>query len=232
MKGFLLFAVLLAALLFGCIASPWQYAGAPHPSGQQANNTEAPTIVYKYVCADGSDAGNASGCPVARQNKTLDEMVKECGDSSCVIALAVQYENPGICTSAGFDSENCYATLAMRFKNKGYCALAQGYGPQRCDDAYDQAYLQTQEANCTQNKTVEELYAACASDVGCITTLAVQYENPALCARLLTGIYPLSYNNANNCYMALATRYQNKAYCSLIVADSLLDQDCNQGVAK
>jgi len=226
MKGCLLFVTLLAALLFGCVAPPFQY-GAHPPSSPQANNSTAPAIIYRFICADGSEAVNASGCPAANQTKTMDEMVKECNGDDCLIALAIQYENPGICSSAIF-SENCYSTLAMRFKNRGYCAL--GYNAEQCYAAYDRAYPSA--ANSTQNKSVEELYAACGTDAGCVTTLAVQADNPALCARLTSIMNGINHYNENNCYAALAARYSNKAYCALIVGDSLLSQNCNDGLGK
>jgi len=226
MKGCLFFSLLLSALLFGCIASPFQY-GARAPSGSQANNSVPPTVVYKFICADGNEAGNASGCPAIKQNKSLDGMAKECSGDDCVIALAVQYENPALCKSA-IDSNNCYSTLAMRFKNRGYCAL--GYGAEQCYAEYDKAYPQAH-GNSTQSKTVEELYAACGSDLGCITTLAVQVNNPALCARL-TSVLSSSRYMENNCYVALAARYNNKAYCTLIIGDVLASQQCNNELGK
>ena len=91
--------------------------------------------------------------------------------------------------------------------------------------------------NCPeQNKTIEDRVNDCnhgTSTDNCLTRLAVETNNPAICAGVSTYPYLNTDHGREYCYMQLAVRYQNRAYCELIndFPSPLIRADCETKLA-
>ena len=245
MKYWVLLALAAVLLFSGCI--------------QQPPTTQTCPAHYMKIgsdcCLDDNGDGicdrdepNTQVCPP--QTKTIEDRVKECGrDSSCITNLAIETNNPNMCTGI-IDNDRCLEQLSARYNNPAYCNLLNyDFQKKDCLSKFDGNNATCPPTSCptvsypicpSANTTAPTINLTCpkAPDCPhCNLTLAdkidqckqksIPYgESDCLIALALETNTPSICSSSYQfdvCYTQMAVKYKNKGYCDLIGRSDLAD---------